>query len=86
MSKELKTQAQSSGAGVAELTRKPSTSQQNLDKLAKFGGFDLLEASIEGSQNMNPDRKARRQIFMSEGNKQSERETLKRHLSCGLKC
>lgn len=80
MSKELKTQAQSSGAGVAELTRKPSTSQQNLDKLAKFGGFDLIEASIEGSQNMNPDRKARRQIFMSEGNKQSERETLKKTL------
>ncbi|MFT5983715.1 MAG: hypothetical protein ACI9RM_002166, partial [Ulvibacter sp.] len=24
------------------------------DKLGKFGGFDLLEAAIEGVQNMNP--------------------------------
>lgn len=80
MSKELKTQAQSSEAGVVEISRNPNVGKHNLEKLAKFGGFDLLEASIEGSQNMNPERKARRQIFMSEGNKNSERETLKKTL------
>ncbi|PKB18723.1 DUF5458 family protein [Flavobacterium sp. 5] len=54
--------------------------EKNIEKLAKYGGFDLLEMSIEGIQNLNPDRKARRKIFLSEVNKVKERETLKKTL------
>ncbi|MEO7309881.1 MAG: DUF5458 family protein [Chitinophagaceae bacterium] len=51
------------------------------EKLAKFGGFDLIEASIEGTQNLNPERKARRNIFLSESQKKAEREKLQKALA-----
>lgn len=51
------------------------------DKLAKFGGFDLLESFIEGAQNLNPERKARRNIFLSEEQKKDERAALLKALS-----
>ncbi|MBS1754902.1 MAG: DUF5458 family protein [Ferruginibacter sp.] len=50
------------------------------DKLAKFGGFDLIESTIEGTQNLNPDRKARRNIFLTEQQKKGERDSLKKAL------
>lgn len=53
----------------------------SLNKLARYGGFDLLETSIEGVQNINPDRKARRKIFLTELGKEKERENLKKTLS-----
>ena len=43
-----------------------------LEKLARYGGFDLLETSIENVQNVNPDRKARRKIFLTEKSKEKE--------------
>jgi hypothetical protein len=55
--------------------------KQGTEKLAKFGGFDLIESSIEGAANLNPDRKARRNIFLTESQKKGEREALKRALS-----
>ncbi len=55
--------------------------KDNSKKLDKFGGFDLLEACIEGAQNMNPERKARKRIFLSENSKKEERETLKKVLN-----
>lgn len=48
----------------------------NEEKLAKYGGFDLLEACIDDVQNMNPDRKARKKIFLTESTKKLEREKL----------
>ncbi|WP_326982442.1 DUF5458 family protein [Chryseobacterium sp. MYb264] len=51
-----------------------------IEKLARYGGFDLLETSIENIQNINPDRRARRKIFLTEKNKQKERQTLKKTL------
>jgi hypothetical protein len=54
--------------------------QENLDILAKYGGFDLLEGTIEGVQNLNPDRKARRNIFLTESSKKGERDYLKKTL------
>ncbi|MBD0332194.1 MAG: DUF5458 family protein [Chitinophagaceae bacterium] len=51
-----------------------------LQALQKFGGFDLLEATIEGVQNLNPERKARKKIFLEEAAKQGERQALKKSL------
>jgi len=54
--------------------------QESFDKLAKYGGFELIEASIDGVQNLNPERKARKKIFLSEASKKDEREMLKKTL------
>ena len=51
-----------------------------LKKLEKFGGFDLLETAIDNIQNINPERKARKKIFLEESSKKAEREALKKNL------
>ncbi|WP_299888220.1 DUF5458 family protein [uncultured Lacinutrix sp.] len=54
--------------------------KEKSEKLAKYGGFDLLESCLEGVQNMNPERKARKRIFLTEKTKQEDREELKKVL------
>lgn len=54
--------------------------KDSLDKLVRVGGFDLLEATVEGIQNLNPERKARKQIFLTDDQKKREREDLKRKM------
>lgn len=67
-------------APVLEQKKGAASLESSLNKLARYGGFDLLETSIEGVQNINPDRKARRKIFLTESGKEKERETLKKTL------
>ncbi len=52
----------------------------SLGQLAKVGAFDLLESTIEGTQNLNPERKARKKIFLTEEARKGEREELKKSL------
>ena len=47
-----------------------------LDKLSKFGGFAFLESSVDGVQNLNPERKARKNLFLSDEQKKGERKAL----------
>ncbi len=49
----------------------------SLGKLAKFGGFNFLESSVDGIQNLNPERKARKKIFLTDEQKKGDRESLK---------
>jgi hypothetical protein len=63
-----------------EQLQQAASLEKSIDVLAKFGGFDLLEGTIEGVQNMNPERKARRNIFLTENTKKAEREKLKKTL------
>lgn len=56
------------------------TLTQSLDKLSKFGGFTFLETSVNGVQNLNPERKARKQIFLTDESKKAEREALRNSL------
>lgn len=53
------------------------TLEQNVESFIQYGGFDLLEGAIEGVQNLNPERKARKNIFLSESSKKAERQALK---------
>jgi len=53
---------------------------ESCQQLAKYGGFDLVETAIDGVQNMNPEKKARRKIFLSDADKAADREALKRTL------
>ncbi len=82
MSQKLQETRQTTEAPVLEQKRDTSSSLENLlEKMARYGGFDLLETSIENIQNINPDRKARRKIFLTEKGKEKERETLKKTLA-----
>ncbi|HUN03333.1 MAG TPA: type VI secretion system contractile sheath protein TssC, partial [Niabella sp.] len=81
MSEELQQQSQSDAMQAKEAVKIANPLEHlktSSDKLAKFGGFDLIESSIDGAQNLNPDRKARRNIFLSESQKKGEREELLR--------
>lgn len=55
--------------------------EEAVDSLAKFGGFDLIESAVEGAQNLNPERKARKQIFLTESHNASARKELKSKLN-----
>lgn len=55
-----------------------------LDKLVKFGGFNFLEATVDGTQNLNPDRKARKKIFLTDNQKKQERKKLKNKIDIWL--
>ncbi len=50
--------------------------EHSLGALAKVGGFSFLESVVDGLANMNPDRKARKQIFLTDSEKKTEREDL----------
>lgn len=55
--------------------------EQATQGLLKVGGFDLLETTIDGTSNLNPEKKARKKIFLSEENKKADRDQLKRRLA-----
>ncbi len=65
---------------------KPGDSlETSLNTLVKAGGFDLLESIIEGVDNLNPVRKARRNIFLTDHTKSDQREDLKKRIKLWLK-
>ncbi len=66
--------------GVSKVENSSKLLETSIDGLAKVGGFDLLEMAFEGVQNMNPERKARKNIFMTDSSKKVERESLKNTL------
>jgi hypothetical protein len=67
---EAAVQAKQAGEGLKE----------SLAKLAKAGGFTFLESSVDGIANMNPERKARKEIFLNDSDKKKEREDLQQTL------
>ncbi len=71
------------GFAAAPLTA-PVPLAQSLQKLVKAGGFAFLEATIDGVQNLNPERKARKQIFLADEEKKAERVALKKRLDLWL--
>lgn len=77
-------QSQASG-GEYKMPEKLSNPTQTLDQsvsaLVKFGGFDFLENSIDGIKNLNPERKALKKIFLTDGEKKSDREALKKKIA-----
>lgn len=48
--------------------------------LVKYGGFGIVETTIDGTQNLNPEKKARKKIFLTEDTKREERLSLKKRL------
>lgn len=56
----------------------------SIKPLDKFGGFQLLKSLSRGLENMDPKRKATRNIFLSETRYQEAREELKKELELWL--
>ncbi|PJJ59358.1 DUF5458 family protein [Hymenobacter chitinivorans] len=70
-----------STAGAARERELAPRLEQNAQALAKFGGFDLLETTIDGASNLNPEKKARKKIFLTEESKKADRQQLKKRLA-----
>ena len=47
-----------------------------IEELSKLGGFGFIESVVDGIANMNPTRKARKEIFLNDSNKIEERKEL----------
>ncbi|RZK31301.1 MAG: type VI secretion system contractile sheath protein TssC, partial [Hymenobacter sp.] len=71
---------QDAAAGYRSREASPSL-EQSTQALLKVGGFDLLETTIDGASNLNPEKKARKKIFLSEDNKKADRQQLKKRLA-----
>ncbi len=52
-----------------------------LNELNKVGGFNFIETVVDGIANMNPTRKARKDIFLNDSNKDKERKDLLQKLN-----
>lgn len=71
---------QDATAGYRSREATPSL-EQSTQALLKVGGFDLLETTIDGASNLNPEKKARKKIFLSEDSKKADRQQLKKRLA-----
>lgn len=71
---------QDASAGYRSREAAPSL-EQSTQALLKVGGFDLLETTIDGASNLNPEKKARKKIFLSEDSKKADRKQLKKRLA-----
>lgn len=65
---------------VKSIDKPAEVLESSIKSLEKFGGFDLLETAIDAVQNINPERKARKKIFLEESSKKAERDALKKAL------
>ncbi len=54
--------------------------QTSLNTLVRSGGYDFLEAVVDGADNMNPVRKAKRNIFLTDASKKQQRAELKKKM------
>ena len=79
-----KLQAQRSTATTTIVKQETATSASALDALKEFGGFAFLENLIDGYSNLNPARKARRNIFLTDEQWSLERKNLINRLSVWL--
>jgi len=55
--------------------------EEAIEALMDYGGFDLIKDTIEGAGSMDPESKARKNIFLTDSSKKPEREKLKNVLN-----
>jgi len=77
--KDVDVQQYKTGEQQQELREVPAL-DTSLNALAKVGGFDFLEAVVDGADSMNPARKAKRNIFLTDASKKDQRAELKQKL------
>lgn len=77
MAEEKELQNAQAGERVAE---KAVSLEASAAGLVKYGGFSIVETTIDGAQNLNPEKKARKKIFLGEDAKKEERDKLRKRL------
>ncbi|MEO9003643.1 MAG: type VI secretion system contractile sheath protein TssC [Ginsengibacter sp.] len=82
-------EVQSSKETTFKVDERPQSTQlpsmeESLKTLAKFGSYDFLEAIIDGADNLNPVRKAKKNIFLTDANKKEQRAGLKKKMQMWL--
>jgi len=66
----------------AENLNNPEEALENsLESLNSYGGFDLVESMVDGLENMNPESKAAKNIFLGESDFKEQRDQMKNDLA-----
>lgn len=95
MSEELQMQPQAVGQETGfqkEYYLKEAAALQNpaeqlkksLEELEDYGGYDLIESLVDGLENMNPESRAAKKIFLQESEFKDQREKMKIELAMWL--
>lgn len=84
MANEEAKSEESSAYKTGEKQEAKFSMDESLNKLAKAGGFDFLEAIVDGADNLNPARKAKKNIFLTDDNKKVQRAELKKKMNIWL--
>ncbi len=77
-------QQQFADKAAAPIENAAKALDESIKNLMKVGGYGLIEATVDGAQNLNPERKARKKIFLTESAQKKERENLKKTLELWL--
>ncbi|HEX5150742.1 MAG TPA: type VI secretion system contractile sheath protein TssC [Parafilimonas sp.] len=80
MATELKDENVSQYKEEKQVAAEAPSLQTSLNTLVRSGGFDFLEAVVDGADNMNPVRKAKRNIFLTDVAKKPQRAELKKKM------
>lgn len=81
MATELKDESVSQfKEGEKQVAAEAPSLQTSLNTLVRSGGYDFLEAVVDGADNMNPVRKAKRNIFLTDQSKKPQRAELKKKM------
>ncbi|CAN5150985.1 DUF5458 family protein [soil metagenome] len=53
---------------------------ESVQQLTKYGGFEFIKTIVDGTENMDPSKKARKSIFLTEEDNKADRKKLKKRL------
>ncbi|MEM6844150.1 MAG: type VI secretion system contractile sheath protein TssC [Bacteroidota bacterium] len=80
MAEEKAQAAQAATKEKVALDNPKKVLEESSDELIEYGGFELIESSVDGAKVMNPEGKARKNIFLNESAKKGDRQNLKKQL------
>ncbi|GAB3894250.1 type VI secretion system contractile sheath protein TssC [Spirosoma agri] len=65
---------------VVEQAKPTRSLTESVQQLTKYGGFEFIKTIVDGTENMDPSKKARKSIFLTEEENKADRKKLKKRL------